>query len=93
MPRLQESICQQRAGVTDHRHGEEIAPGQHAPGHSEWSPPPGSSDFLSGGGKMGERICAFDWGPTPLGPISGWPQCLRTALGLCLKSRFPNTII
>jgi PAS domain S-box-containing protein len=42
---------------------------------------------------MGEYIRAFDWASTPLGPISGWPQCLRTALGLCLKSRFPTTVI
>jgi DNA-binding NtrC family response regulator/signal transduction histidine kinase len=42
---------------------------------------------------MGERIRAFDWASTPLGPISGWPHCLRTAVGLCLKSRFPSTVI
>jgi DNA-binding NtrC family response regulator/signal transduction histidine kinase len=41
---------------------------------------------------MGERIRAFDWASTPLGPISGWPHCLRTALGLCIKSRFPSTV-
>jgi DNA-binding NtrC family response regulator/signal transduction histidine kinase len=42
---------------------------------------------------MGERIRAFDWASTPLGPIAGWPQSLRTAVSLCLKSRSPHTII
>ena len=59
-------------------------------------PPPsraGSSfDFLAGGGEMGDRISAFDWSNTPLGPISTWPLSERMAVGLCVKSRFPIII-
>ena len=28
-------------------------------------------ECLAGGGEMGERIRAFDWASTPLGPIEG----------------------
>ncbi len=44
--------------------------------------------FLSGGGETGALIRARDWAGTPLGPIDGWPQSLRTSVSLCLKSRF-----
>lgn len=39
--------------------------------------------------EMGERVMALDWSHTPLGPIEGWPQSLRMAVGICLNSRFP----
>jgi PAS domain S-box-containing protein len=38
---------------------------------------------------MAERIRAFDWSKTPLGPMDRWPQSLRTAVSICLGSRFP----
>jgi hypothetical protein len=38
---------------------------------------------------MGERIRAFDWSGTPLGPLAGWPQSLRTAVRIMLTSRQP----
>ncbi|HEX8800143.1 MAG TPA: ATP-binding protein, partial [Terriglobales bacterium] len=50
------------------------------------------TDFLAGGGEMGERIRGFDWLPTPLGSIKGWPQIMRLTVGLCVKSRFPIII-
>lgn len=31
----------------------------------------------------------FDWTNSPAGPPQRWSQSLRTALGICLKSRFP----
>jgi signal transduction histidine kinase/serine phosphatase RsbU (regulator of sigma subunit)/DNA-binding response OmpR family regulator len=37
---------------------------------------------------MNARIEAFDWSATPLGPIDGWPQSLRTAVRIVLGSRF-----
>ena len=37
---------------------------------------------------MRERIDAFDWAATPLGPPSEWPQSLRTAVRIVLTSRF-----
>ena len=47
------------------------------------------ADWLVGGGEMGARIRADDWSRTPLGPIEAWPQSLRSALSICLGSRFP----
>lgn len=38
---------------------------------------------------MGERIRAFDWSKTPLGPLEGWPQSLLTAVSILLPSRYP----
>lgn len=38
---------------------------------------------------MGERIPAFDWSRTPIGPITGWPPSLRTAVQLMLCNRYP----
>jgi hypothetical protein len=41
---------------------------------------------------MGALTRAFDWARTPVGPIDGWPQSLRTALSILLDSRFPMYI-
>ena len=49
-------------------------------------------DFLDGGGEMGQRIRALDWSATALGPVAEWPQSLRSALSVCLGSRFPIVI-
>ncbi|MEV0157558.1 SpoIIE family protein phosphatase [Micromonospora sp. NPDC050686] len=46
-------------------------------------------DVFAGGGEMGARIAAHDWAATPLGPVEKWPQSLRTAVSICLHSRFP----
>ena len=46
-------------------------------------------EFLSGGGEMGQRIREYDWSKTPLGPVSGWPQSLRTCVRIMLASRQP----
>ncbi|MEM8510743.1 PAS domain S-box-containing protein [Massilia sp. MP_M2] len=46
-------------------------------------------NWLGGGGEMGELIRSMDWSATPLGPLSGWPQSLRTSVSLCLSSTFP----
>jgi hypothetical protein len=32
---------------------------------------------------MGGLIRDTDWSPTPLGPVDGWPQSLRTAVEIC----------
>ena len=40
------------------------------------------------GSEMGRRIQAFDWSTTPLGPISFWPQSLRTVVNILLTSRY-----
>lgn len=44
------------------------------------------------GGEMGERIGAFAWADTPLGPAAGWPQSLRSAVDLMLDASQPACI-
>jgi PAS domain S-box-containing protein len=39
-------------------------------------------------GEMGERIRAFDWSTTSLGPMAFWPQSLRTVVNILLSSRY-----
>ena len=38
---------------------------------------------------MGLLVRSIDWSKTPLGPLAEWPQSLRTAMSICLNSRFP----
>ena len=52
----------------------------------------GPVDVFAGGGEMGGRMGGFDWSCNPLGPVSGWPQGLRTAVRIMLKSRYPMFI-
>jgi hypothetical protein len=49
-------------------------------------------NFLSGGGEMGERMRAFDWSSSPVGPVASWPQSLKTAVSICIGSRYPIVI-
>ncbi|HZY18775.1 MAG TPA: PAS domain S-box protein [Ramlibacter sp.] len=50
---------------------------------------PATEPFLQQGGRMGELMRGHDWAATPLGPAHTWPQSLRTAVGLMLRSRQP----
>ena len=50
------------------------------------------ADVFTGGGEMGGRIRAFDWASTPLGPITTWPQSLKTAVQIMLHARYPMSI-
>jgi hypothetical protein len=45
--------------------------------------------FLAGGGEMGALMRSLDWSSTPIGPAERWPPALRTAVSICLSSRFP----
>ncbi|HSK44399.1 MAG TPA: ATP-binding protein, partial [Candidatus Binatia bacterium] len=45
-------------------------------------------EVFSGGGELGARIRSFDWSQTPMGPISGWPQSLKTAVRILITSRY-----
>lgn len=47
-----------------------------------------SGHLFSGGGEMGALMRAFDWSQTSLGPVSQWPQSLRTAVRIILTSRY-----
>jgi hypothetical protein len=49
----------------------------------------GSLRFLDGGGEMGQRIRAFNWNLTPIGPPEDWPQALKTLVNLFLASKQP----
>jgi signal transduction histidine kinase len=46
-------------------------------------------DWLAGGGEMGVLVRELDWSKTALGPLSSWPQSLRTTVSTCLNSRLP----
>ena len=41
----------------------------------------------------GQAIRRFDWAATPLGPISGWSNSLRTMVGAVLDSAFPQCLL
>lgn len=45
--------------------------------------------FFQGGGEMGEMANAFPWENTSLGSPDHWPQSLKTALSIVLRSKFP----
>src|SRR5689334_13140100 len=38
---------------------------------------------------MARVMRAMNWAETPLGPIEGWAQSLKTSVSICLASRFP----
>jgi signal transduction histidine kinase len=48
-----------------------------------------SPHVLADGGEMGALMRSIDWAKTPLGPVDGWSQALRTTVGLLLRNRFP----
>jgi hypothetical protein len=50
---------------------------------------PSETAFLVGGGELGDLIRKKDWSATPLGFPETWSQSVRTAVNLCLNSRFP----
>ncbi len=45
--------------------------------------------FLHNGGMVGDFIAAADWKETPIGPPETWPEHLKTAASLILRSRQP----
>ncbi|MDF3200685.1 response regulator [Pseudomonas sp. 1912-s] len=51
------------------------------------------TNWLQGGGEMGERVRYHDWATTPLGPLDQWPDVLKTTVALCLASSFPQAIV
>ncbi|GAA3390242.1 SpoIIE family protein phosphatase [Cryptosporangium minutisporangium] len=46
-------------------------------------------DVFAADQEVGSDLAAVDWSATPLGPPTGWPQSLRTAVSILLSSRFP----
>ncbi|WP_067271963.1 PAS domain-containing protein [Mitsuaria sp. 7] len=55
--------------------------------------PTDSQRWLDGGGDMGARMRNMDWRDHPLGPLQTWPQSLRSAVSICLGSRFPMVVL
>jgi hypothetical protein len=55
--------------------------------HGSPHPLVSSTDFLVGGGEMGELIRSHDWSGTSLGPSETWPQSLRTCVSILLNSK------
>ncbi len=49
-------------------------------------------DFL-GDSEMGQRTRTYDWSRTSLGPISAWPQSLKTTVGILLRSPVPIVLL
>jgi PAS domain S-box-containing protein len=49
--------------------------------------------FLDGGGECGRLIAARDWSQTPLGQVEDWPQSLRTATAILLRSAVPMVML
>jgi signal transduction histidine kinase len=54
---------------------------------------PADVDFLSGGGELGRLIREYDWSRTPLGPLESWPQSLKTATAILLRSPVPIVLL
>ncbi|HEY1736155.1 MAG TPA: PAS domain S-box protein, partial [Methylovirgula sp.] len=48
-----------------------------------------SGEWLLVSGEMPERVRAFDWSKTALGPFESWSPALRTTVGLMMANRFP----
>ena len=45
--------------------------------------------IIHDGGTLGERVRAYNWSATPLGPPMDWPPALRTLVGIMLGSKQP----
>ncbi len=52
----------------------------------------GDEAFLAGGSEMAEMTRAMDWSDTAVGPPQAWPQSLKTAVNICLSSRYPIVV-
>ena len=45
--------------------------------------------LFPGDSELAKRMRALDWQRNPLGPPDTWPERLRSAVSICLLSRFP----
>lgn len=49
--------------------------------------------FLAGGGEMADLIRHHDWSATPLGHISTWPEALKAAVRIVLRTPVPIAML
>ena len=63
-----------------------VAQAQHNPADSPYVGSDGVHPIIFG--EMARLIDSIDWSRSPLGPSAQWPQSLKTALNICLRSRF-----
>ena len=55
--------------------------------------PSDQAGFPYADGEMAKLIRGFDWSTTVLGPITRWPDCLRTTVELILRVRLPMALL
>ena len=53
----------------------------------------GETEWLVGGGEMGELIRSTDWSSTPFGARESWSQTLRVVVSLMLESKFAMALL
>lgn len=51
-----------------------------------------SKTIFVGDSEMAGLMRSHDWSQTPLGDVCGWTSSLKTAVNICLNSRFPMVI-
>ncbi|MEU6479076.1 SpoIIE family protein phosphatase [Streptomyces sp. NPDC047017] len=61
----------------------------HSEDAQQQAPTAAWADVFCADSEVGPDLALVDWAATPLGPPSGWPQSLRTAVSILLSSRFP----
>lgn len=66
------------------------SPAEDAPAMSA---SPGAEGLFPGASEMAARMRAFSWADTSAGSPDTWPHNLRTAVSICLTSRFPMQIL
>jgi hypothetical protein len=49
--------------------------------------------FLVGGGEMSRLIDSHDWSATSLGSLANWPSCLKTTVGIMLRSNVAMVVL
>jgi PAS domain S-box-containing protein len=54
---------------------------------------PSEAGFLRGGGEVGALIRNYDWSKTAIGPLSQWPQSLKSVTSLLLLSPIPMVLL
>ncbi len=52
----------------------------------------GLDEMFSGSREMAQCMRAYDWAASALGPLDQWPENLRAAIRLCLRSRVPTCV-